>query len=236
MDEQSWNQWAKDFENHVFDICDLDTQGVFDEVMGVLAPVRRRQGVLVDLGCGRGTFIRRYAKRFGHCVGSDFSEQMIVLAIRKNRHRHASFTRSPAETFRVPRELLGDVVACFNVGTSPKAAGRKKIWKSVHANMKPKGAALIVVPALESAEWTDAVGRERGLDTLREIRRGGIVRTDGVDKKFFTEGEIRAELKSCGFKKVEVRKVWFGWWNEGVDGRQVRKLEQPWDWLAVARK
>jgi SAM-dependent methyltransferase len=236
MDEQSWNQWAKDFEHHVFDICDLDTQGVFDEVMDDLAPKGRKQGVLVDLGCGRGTFIRKYARRFAQSIGSDFSEQMIVLAIRLSRHRQASFIHSPAETFRVPKEMLGDVVACFNVGTSPKLAARKKIWQSVNANLKPKGAALIVVPALESAQWTDAVGRERDLDTLREIGRGGIVRTDGVDQKFFKEDEIRDELKACGFKKIEVRKVWFGWWNEGVDGRQVRMLEQPWDWLAIARK
>lgn len=230
-----WDTWAQEFDDHVCDIAASDSRNVLGEVMKRVKP-RRKGSRLLDLGCGRGTFIRKHAGHFTEAIGVDFSEQMIRLAAHRCRRlRSVRVMTGDARNFRLQPDARADVVACFNVATSCSKRIRNQIWKTVSDCLKDTGVALLVVPALESAaRIAELAGEHAGEDT-RTVLPNGVVEVDGIRQKFFRADEIRSELDPR-LHVMDVRKVWYPWSDEGLDPRRLRGIELPWDWLVLSQR
>ena len=73
-----WNELAGDFENLVVDVARDETS---DQLRRFVAAAKLpKDAVLVDLGCGIGSFIQRFKHRFGAIVGVEFAPDIIARA------------------------------------------------------------------------------------------------------------------------------------------------------------
>ena len=140
MNRAAWDRHAAAFEATVCDITSTDKKRQLDDLVR-LARLPRTGAVLVDLGCGVGSFIRRFGDRFEAIVGVDFAPRILARA----RQRLPSTIRFLAiEIARSARTLgtIADLTACLNVITSPSAARRAAVWRNLVAVTKPGGSTV----------------------------------------------------------------------------------------------
>lgn len=236
MTPKHWTQWAQDFDNQVTDAFSADFNGVIQKAMGGVFNARRKR-LFVDFGCGSGSFALAQAKKFDRCVGIDSSEGMIELAKRKGRGvKNVEFVCESIQGYENSQVTDAGLVACFNVITATSKSVRDKIWRRVGGMLARDGVALVVCPSLESVQMVTAACKERSLEPTRYMRRGGIVVTEGVSQQFFTRESLVAELEANGLKSILLEKVPYKWPHEGLDGRVMRGVEYPWDWLVGVRR
>ncbi|MDA1259778.1 MAG: class I SAM-dependent methyltransferase [Planctomycetota bacterium] len=235
MDRRRWRHLARDFDRDVTDTPRNDARGVIRRAVEEAAG-QRRDRVLVDLGCGPATLIRRHASLFARAVGVDFADPVIALA----RKRCARVPQ--AELHCVDVALAGeqwprtaDVLACMNVVTSTSARKREAVGRALAAVARPGARLLLVVPALESVQHVHACCQTRNYESIAPPRNG-LVSRGGDKQKFWTEGELREALERWGFSTPRLDKVSVPWSDEGVAAGDMRGLPGPWDWLAVARR
>lgn len=235
MDRRRWRVLARDFERDVTDTPQNDAGGEIRRALAAAAG-RKRDRVLVDLGCGPATLIRRHADLFARAVGVDFADPVLELARRRCRaHAHAEFVCADAAGAGRLLPRTADVLACMNVVTSSSPRKRDAIGRALAAVARPGATLLLVLPARESIEHVLVAANARGLLALRPTR-GGIVRREGDPQKFWTAAEIGAALERWGFQLTDLRKVRVPWSDEGLDAGDFRGVPGPWDWLAVARR
>lgn len=234
MQQKDWDELAPKFEKTVYDIVATDQGGV---LAGLVAQVKPRptRDVLVDLGCGIGTFVEEFGHRFRTVVGVDFSAGMIARA----RERCAGLedvTWIRSDVVRAARglEARGDLTVCLNVITSPSAAKRDALWSAVASVTKPGGHALVVVPSLESAELIAEVERVRHAEGNGPPSRG-IVTVDGRKQKYYSRDEVADEVARHGLVMRTLAEASYPWTEEMAKApRGIKQL--PWDWACLARR
>jgi SAM-dependent methyltransferase len=234
MNRAAWDRHAGAFEATVCDITSTDKKRQLDDLVR-LARLPRTGAVLVDLGCGVGSFIRRFGDRFEAIVGVDFAPRILARA----RQRLPSTIRFLAiEIARSARTLgtIADLTACLNVITSPSAARRAAVWRNLVAVTKPGGFVLVVVPSIESAEMV------RDIERCRRVRLGpaataeGVLERDDVRQKHFSRRELKAVMKEHGLAARRVTRVTYPWSEEGLSKPRGAAIDDPWDWGCLAQR
>ena len=79
MKRADWDRLADDFETETCDITREESADLTERFVS-LARIPKRKAVLVDLGCGVGTFIHRFGGRFGEIFGVEFAPRIIARA------------------------------------------------------------------------------------------------------------------------------------------------------------
>src|SRR5258707_3600735 len=81
VSRKEWNKLADDFEREV---CDITRETRSDAIARIMRGVKLspQRSVLVDLGCGLGTFIARYGGLFAHSIGVEHAPRIIARAKR----------------------------------------------------------------------------------------------------------------------------------------------------------
>ena len=230
MKRAYWNKLADAFES---DVCDITREETADLVRRyvALARPRRKNAVLVDLGCGVGTFIHRYGNRFAKIYGVEFAPRIIARATRLC----ANMTGITWMTSDIPpaAKAIGrqaDLTVCMNVITSSSAAKRAALWSSVAAVTRKGGYALVVVPSLESERL---VAVERGEP---QPRASGLVKRDDAIQKHYTREELKDIFAGHGFAVKRIGRAHYPWSIEGVRETKARRANRPWDWMCVAER
>jgi 2-polyprenyl-3-methyl-5-hydroxy-6-metoxy-1,4-benzoquinol methylase len=228
MNRQEWNQYAAAFET---EICDI----TLDETNNQLSRFVNAAGlppnpVLVDLGCGIGSFIDKFGNRFRQIIGVEYAARIIARAKERCSER-AGITWLTMDISRA-FEVIGtcaDMVVCLNVITSPSAAKRNSLWSCLAKVTKPKGFALIVVPSLESSVM---VGELEGATASSD---DGLVKREDSWQKHFGRSELTATLAELGFVVRRMGRVHYPWSTEGL--RKPRSDDRrPWDWICLAQR
>jgi len=232
VDRRAWDKLAPEFESSVYDIVATDTRGVLSDLVDHARP-RRTRDTLIDLGCGIGTFVKAFGDRFAKVVALDFSPVMIERA----RERLADMKDVEWIVSDIPRaaESLsgrGDLVVCLNVITSTSAAKRAAIWDALREITRPGGHALVVVPALESAQMIAALDDRV---SIGEGRAESHVETEGSAQKYFTRDELAEVVPAHGLEIVRIEQVHYPWSEELADGRPSGR-RTPFDWAILARR
>jgi SAM-dependent methyltransferase len=238
LSRSHWNRLAKRFNSSVCDITAGERGRVIRELVED-ALRRRPRPVVVDVGCGVGTFIRKYGRRFGESVGVDFAERML----RGARRRCANVPRCRwvcAPVVDVPKAVgrISDFTVCMNVLTSPDGRLRRRQWSALGKITKPGGCLLVVLPSYESAEFVARVEERMHPGTSAARSADGNVQRGRARQKHYTRSEIRAAAERAGFRVLKVPKVHYGWIDEGLaPGKSVTRGRLPWDWglFAVRR-
>jgi SAM-dependent methyltransferase len=232
MNRAQWNHLADEFETEVCDIAREETEDRLSRYVRA-ARLTPKRSVLVDLGCGLGSFIRRFQDRFRKITAVEYAPRIIARA-KKNC---AGVTNVRWLTMDIPRSAktigaVADLTVCMNVITSPSRAKRNAIWKAIASVTKPNGYALIVVPSLESEHMVQQVSGE----ALPAKLAGGLVQRDDAVQKHFERRELDAILPRYGFIVVRLGRAYYPWSKEGMRKPRFAGARQPWDWVCLARR
>ena len=179
---------------------------------------RIRDGLVVDLGCGNGTWARMLCDAGYAVVGVDTSRAMLRLA--RRAAPHARFVHGSLFSVALPASravtALGECVSY--VDARPRSPGLAGLFHRVHAALEPGG--LFVFDVIEEApaaprsvsafgaEWATFVTTRRH-PRGRVVRRITALRLVGERWRFSREvhylrlhrrAHVRRLLESAGFR------------------------------------
>ena len=249
MNQKYWNDLADQFDTKVFEIVANETSGNLARCIEILGKKHHTAG---DFGCGAGGATRLLAAHFDRVVAVDFAEKLLTEARKRVTAKHVRFIKSDlCKEVDLPFKVGASF--CFNAMIHPSATKREQIARSVFRNTKRRGAAVFVVPSLESylrtfqtlIECRVGQGHKRGT-TTRSVSRSadreiqslveGICSVGGVATKYFMQDEVSQLLSKVGFKVTAIDRVEFPWSEELDYLPETLGPPYPWDWMVTARK
>lgn len=236
VSRKEWDKLADDFEREV---CDITRETKGDQIAKIVRalPLSAESSVLVDLGCGLGTFVERYGRLFARSVAVEHAPRIIARAKKRLAARRDIkwLTSSiPPAARRIGR--VADLTVCMNVVTMPAARTRDAMWRGIAAVTKRHGHALIVVPSIESDRMVECVAY--GTPRAQAIAEapGGLVDRGGSRQKHFARDELRELLARHGLRVKKIQRVFYPWQKEGLRKPRGAGTRQPWDWLVLAER
>jgi ubiquinone/menaquinone biosynthesis C-methylase UbiE len=233
MNARDWDRLAAAYAAEVCDIFSRDRRNVIGRWLQARSLLRGDKSVL-DVGCGIGSFFRKYGRHFNTKVGTDHSRRMLKIAATRCRGlRNVRWQQADAAALPPALRDSADLVVCSNVITFVSTAKCREAMRETVRGAKPGGWLLFILPALESHDTV--VARETGRPAPRRTGRSAIVRRDDRMQRFYTRTGARDLALRAGLRSVAVQKAWYPWVDEGVT-RAPRGRELPWDWLVTARR
>jgi len=142
---------------------------------------------LLEVACGNGYFLKKYASHVHSVAGLDLSELAVKLAKRKLRDRIAAETVDivQGDASRLPWEDNRFNVA-VTMGSFTGFPKPSESLKEMYRVLRAGGRAVI------SLEWN----AEDGLDHTKHVEKYGM--------KMYTEDEVRALMKEAGFSDISL--------------------------------
>lgn len=237
QESEHWDQIAPQWTDEIFNSLQHDRKRVITTALKLAA----FEGASVaDFGCGIGVYLPVLSRLFARVHGFDHSAACIRMARRRFQGQKTITLSVAGET---PKQFRGrfDAVLCVNTALHPK----RKIWqgilRSTYELLKPGGALVLVVPALQSAQLLERA--ERGHSDIviapDPHEKGGGARAvsiEGVPTKHYTRDELLAALKGLGFTRCKIQRVEYSWPSQGVKPTPELRHLKPWDWLVTARR
>ncbi|MEI9992719.1 MAG: class I SAM-dependent methyltransferase [Rhizomicrobium sp.] len=236
MSRKEWDGLAKDFEREVCDITRETKTGTIARLVKGLKPSPDKS-VLVDLGCGLGTFIARHGHLFREVCGVEHAPRIIARA-KKNLGRRDGLRWITASLPPAARKIgrRADLTVCMNVITMPGARTREKMWASIAAVTRKGGHALIVVPSIESDRMVERVAYGTSRAEALAAAPDGLVERGGARQKHFARAELRDLLARHGLRVTKLLRVTYPWQKEGLRKPRNAGARLPWDWLVLAER
>lgn len=149
-------------------------------------PLTGPADTLVDLGCGRGSLIRRFAAAVHECIGIDASAAMIALAER-NAPPNARFLTGDLLDPPLPPASV-DFVVSRQVIEHLHPDDVPDHLRAVLRLLRPRGRFLIETPSRLTGPW--------------DISRGFTPTATGFHLHEYTNCELGAMLRDAGFRHV----------------------------------
>ena len=142
---------------------------------------------LLEVGCGNGYFLKKYASHVHSVTGLDLSELSVKLAVSKNKNRVAAGTAEfvQGDASQLPWED-NRFSAATAMGSFPGVPEPSKSLKEMYRVLRPGGRAVI------SIEWN----AEDGKDHSKEVEKYGY--------RIWAEDEVRTMLKEAGFSEISI--------------------------------
>jgi SAM-dependent methyltransferase len=142
---------------------------------------------LLEVACGNGYFLRKYASHVHSIACIDLSELAVKLAINKNKERVAAGTAEflRGEASQLPWED-GKFSVATCMGSFPGFSKPLDSLKEIYRVLRPSGRAVI------SIEWN----AEDGKDHSKEVEKHGY--------QIWNETEVRKMFKDVGFADISI--------------------------------
>jgi 2-polyprenyl-3-methyl-5-hydroxy-6-metoxy-1,4-benzoquinol methylase len=231
MSKNQWDRLATCFEDEVCDITAVSGD-LLSELVHRVRPGDDR--VLVDAGCGIGSFIDRFGSRYGEIVAFDFAPRMVGRAKQRCKHMpHVTWRTMGLEDAASKIGPVGDLTVCLNVITSTNVDLRERQWTSLAGLSKPGGQVLVVVPSIESARHVI-----KHIDASNEIHGSkvddGLIFRGDEHQKHYGREELRQTVWCHGLRVQSLRRIFYPWTDEGLS--EELSVRRPWDWVCLARK
>ena len=236
MKRADWNRLADNFESEVCDITREERTGKVERYVNAVK-LPRRDAVLVDLGCGIGTFVSKFGSRFARIVAVDHASKIVARA------KASSTCTAPVKWMVLDvakaGEALGtcsDLTVCMNVITSSSRERREALWRSVAMVTKRGGYALVVVPSIESDAMVRRFAFRAGRADEFVATPDGLVTRDGAVQKHFSREELAATLSENGFTVSRMGRAAYPWSVEGLRKPSAANAKPPWDWMCLSQR
>jgi len=174
------------FEGRIrFIFMNMGHKSIYENVAKVME--LRPEDDLLEVACGNGYFLKKYASHVHSVAGLDLSELCVKLASKKNKERvvKGSAKLVQGEAAQLPWEdnkfSAATVMGGFSAFPKPSES-LKEMYRVLH----PGGRAVV------SIEWN----AEDGKDHSKETEKYGY--------RIWTEEEVRTLLKEAGFSEVSI--------------------------------
>jgi SAM-dependent methyltransferase len=222
-----------------FEIIDEHVDWIHREVLS------EKQSRILDLGCGPGLYMLRFAKLGHQCVGIDYSPASIAYAKEQAENEKVSFECSCEDIrqadFGAGYDLVMLIFGELNVFPPIEA---KAILDKAYEALKPGGTLLLEPHTFAAVEWIGTQPRswhsvEQGLfsdtpyiclqenfwesSSRRAITRyyvidaeNGDVTRHSASYQAYTDDEYESALRKCGFSSIRQYESLAG----NVEGRQ----------------
>ena len=160
-------------------------KSIYSKVAKVLE--LRPEDDLLEVGCGNGYFLKKYASHVHSVAGLDLSELSVKMAKEKHRDRikaeTAEFVQGEASQLPWEDGKFSVVITMGSFIAFPKPLESLKEMRRV---LRPGGRVLV------SIEWN----AEDGLDHTREVK--------GYGMWLWTEDDVRTVMKEAGFSDISI--------------------------------
>jgi ubiquinone/menaquinone biosynthesis C-methylase UbiE len=217
-----WNYLHDPFIAHGYDES-LAGSSLFEVDQRFAAQYFERPGRLVDLGCGTGRLLARFARRGYWVLGIDLSEEMLKEVGKRTAREAVVIHRLKANLVQLEglRDQAFDYAACLfsTLGMIQGTEQRQRVLNHAYRLLRPGGRLVLHVHNRWFNFW-DPQGR-RWL--VRDVLRSLVQRTEGGDRlmpvhqgiagltlHLFTRREVKRMLRKAGFRLLEVRPVGLG--------------------------
>jgi 2-polyprenyl-3-methyl-5-hydroxy-6-metoxy-1,4-benzoquinol methylase len=230
-----WNEIADDFEDYVCDVAVDETNDQLRRFVNASRP-SPKSSVLVDLGCGIGSFIQTFGERFKEIVGVEYAPRIIARAKKRCAAIDVEWLTMDAARAAMRIGPRADLTVCLNVITSASAPVRHAQWAGVAAVTKPQGHALLVLPSLESEEMLQRQSLRDVRNEKFQITEDGLVETEGSFQKHYRQEEVSAIAASHGLEVKRIARIVSSWSRTGLRKPRSGDWENPWDWIVLAQK
>lgn len=245
MNRKYWEDVALVHDEKIFDVFSNDAEKVIEKN---IVKYSSRKKTAMDLGCAIGNWLPLLSKHFKKVYAVDISKHYIDLAKERNKplpnieYIHVDLAKASKAII-----TTADVVVCINTLLTPNAKSRNAAYETVIRAVAKKGYLVLVVPALESAlyseyvldQW-DAKDKSAGKKVVRTAKQGnpfgGTMLLDGTPTKHYLKEELYFMLQTSGFEIAEIKKVKYTWGTEFTNPPAWLQSPYPWDWLVVAKK
>ncbi len=186
---------TRDVYNRLFDevpwhdanVADTGTVDAYEEHWFQLyGPLTRPDDVLLDIGCGRGGLVNRFARAVSQAIGLDASDAMIEIA-EKSKPTNVRFIVGNLLTPPVPPRSV-DFVVSRQLMEHLHPDDVPEHLRAVFEILRPGGRFLIETPSRITGPW--------------DISRGFTDTASGFHLREYTNGEMGAMLRSAGFRRV----------------------------------
>ena len=142
---------------------------------------------LLEVACGNGYFLKKYASHVHSVAGLDLSELMVKMAINKHRERiktgTAEFILGDASQLPWEDKKFSVAITMGSISFFPKPLeSLKEMYRVLHSGGR----------AVASIEWN----AEDGLDHTKRVKELGMW--------LWTEDDVRAMMKEAGFSEISI--------------------------------
>jgi SAM-dependent methyltransferase len=236
VSRKEWDKLADDFEREV---CDITRETGGDAIGRLVAALKpsARESILVDLGCGIGTFVERYGKLFHATFAVEHAPRIIARA-KKRLAKRSDITWLTSNIPPAARRIgaCADLTVCMNVITMPSARIRAQMWEGIARVTRRRGHALIVVPSIESDRMVERIAYGTHHAQAAAETPDGLVDRGGSRQKHFAREELRDLLEQHGFRARKLMRISYPWQKEGLRKPRNAGTRRPWDWLVLAQR
>lgn len=236
VSRKEWDTLADDFEREVCDITrETEDRTIARLVLG-LRPSPKKS-ILVDLGCGLGTFVERFGRNFRATFAVEHAPRIIARA-KKRLGKRSDITWLTSSIPPAVKSLgtCADLTVCMNVITMPQERVRRQMWDGIAQVTKRNGHALIVVPSIESDWMVERVAYGTSRTEAITQAPDGLVDRGGSRQKHFARQELSELLERHGLRVKKVLRVSYPWQKEGLRKPRNAGTRRPWDWLVLAQR
>jgi ubiquinone/menaquinone biosynthesis C-methylase UbiE len=174
------------FEGRIrFVFMNMGHKSIYENVAKVME--LRPEDDLLEVACGNGYFLKKYASHVHSVAGLDLSELCVKLATKKNKERvvrgSAKFVQGEAAQLPWEDNKFSAVTVMGGFSAFPKPS---ESLKELYRVLRPEGRAVV------SIEWN----AEDGKDHSKETEKYGY--------RIWTEDEVRTLLGEAGFSEVSI--------------------------------
>jgi SAM-dependent methyltransferase len=213
-------RWKDHFDHDI--AFHRKTAGIYDHVNTeprllandlLFAPLDRRVargGAMLDLGCGTGQMLRRYAGRFRRAIGVDHSVDMLALA----RERVPAVTEGRCAL--VESEFFAFLENCRDTFALVTCVGCLHhlpleafdlFFPRVHARLEPGGLLLLAEPVDTHGRTPPAaVARWNAKSVM--ATRATLMPMEESDEAPIPDAVLLARPRAFGFERVAVSRGW----------------------------
>jgi SAM-dependent methyltransferase len=245
MDRKYWEEVAVKHEEKIFDVFGNDSSQVIVSCINHYASPAK---TVVDIGCAVGRWLPLLSAGFKKVYAVDIS----ALYIQKAKENHKALKNIQYLRQDISKSKEGipacDLALCINTMLTPDRKERDAAFKNTAKVIKRKGHLILVVPALESAMFSQFIfnhwnTRTGNFDPVKSEKIGdatdifeGVVKLDTTPTKHHSKEELQFILNHYGFEMEHITKVEYSWNTEFSEPPEWLKNPRPFDWLVVARK
>ncbi len=168
-----------------FIFMNMGHKSIYENVAEFLKP--KPEDDLLEVGCGNGYFLRKYASHVHSVAGLDLSELAVKMATKKNKERDATRTAEfiQGEASKLPWED-NKFSAVTSMGIFTGFPKPLELLKEMYRVLRPGGRAVIAL------EWN----AEDGVDHTNIIEK--------YEMKMYKEEDMRTMLKEAGFSDISI--------------------------------